>query len=47
MRWCAVAPREVYVRLENSRVWKRIDDEEAGFVVAERRSKAIIANQHI
>lgn len=25
--WCAVAPREVYLRLENSRVWKRIDDE--------------------
>jgi GNAT superfamily N-acetyltransferase len=25
--WCAVAPREVYVRLENSRVLKRIDDE--------------------
>ncbi|HEY8804282.1 MAG TPA: GNAT family N-acetyltransferase [Clostridium sp.] len=25
--WCAVAPREVYLRLENSRVLKRIDDE--------------------
>jgi len=25
--WCAVAPREVYPRLENSKVWKRIDDE--------------------
>lgn len=25
--WCAVAPREVYLRLENSRVWKRIDNE--------------------
>jgi len=24
--WCAVAPREVYLRLENSRVLKRIDD---------------------
>jgi GNAT superfamily N-acetyltransferase len=24
--WCAVAPREVYKRLENSRVLKRIDD---------------------
>jgi GNAT superfamily N-acetyltransferase len=25
--WCAVAPREVYLRLENSRVLKRIDNE--------------------
>lgn len=25
--WCAVAPRDKYVRLENSRVLKRIDDE--------------------
>lgn len=25
--WCAVAPREVYVKLEKSRVWKRIDNE--------------------
>ncbi|HEY8888789.1 MAG TPA: GNAT family N-acetyltransferase [Clostridium sp.] len=25
--WCAVAPREVYLRLEKSRVLKRIDDE--------------------
>ena len=25
--WCAVAPREVYVRLENSRVLKSIDSE--------------------
>jgi GNAT superfamily N-acetyltransferase len=24
--WCAVAPREVYVRLKNSRVLKRVDD---------------------
>lgn len=24
--WCAVAPREVYLKLENSRVLKRIDD---------------------
>lgn len=24
--WCAVAPREVYKRLENSRVLKRVDD---------------------
>ena len=24
--WCAVAPREKFVRLENSRVLKRIDD---------------------
>jgi GNAT superfamily N-acetyltransferase len=24
--WCAVAPREVYVKLENARVLKRIDD---------------------
>lgn len=25
--WCAVAPREKYIRLESSRVFKRIDDE--------------------
>ncbi len=25
--WCAVAPREAYLRLENSKVWKRIDNE--------------------
>lgn len=25
--WCAVAPRDVYLRLENSRVWRRIDKE--------------------
>lgn len=25
--WCAVAPREVYLKLENSRVLKRIDDQ--------------------
>jgi len=25
--WCAVAPRDVYVKLESSRVLKRIDDE--------------------
>ncbi len=25
--WCALAPREVYLRLENSKVWKRIDDQ--------------------
>lgn len=25
--WCAAAPREVYVRLEKSRVLKRVDDE--------------------
>lgn len=24
--WCAVAPREAYLRLENSKVWKRIDN---------------------
>lgn len=24
--WCALAPREVYTKLENSKVWKRIDD---------------------
>jgi GNAT superfamily N-acetyltransferase len=24
--WCAVAPREHYPRLENSRVWARVDD---------------------
>jgi GNAT superfamily N-acetyltransferase len=24
--WCALAPREVYSKLENSKVWKRIDD---------------------
>lgn len=27
MGWCAVAPRDVYVRLENSRVLKRIDSQ--------------------
>jgi len=25
--WCAVAPREVYLKLENSRILKRIDNE--------------------
>ncbi len=25
--WCSVAPREQFVKLENSRVWKRIDEE--------------------
>lgn len=25
--WCSVAPREEFPRLENSRVWKRIDDQ--------------------
>ena len=25
--WCAVAPREKYPRLENSKVWARLDDE--------------------
>ncbi len=25
--WCAVAPREQFPRLENSRVWARVDDE--------------------
>jgi GNAT superfamily N-acetyltransferase len=25
--WCAIAPREAYRRLENSKVWQRIDDE--------------------
>lgn len=25
--WCAVAPRDKYIRLENSRVFKRIDNE--------------------
>lgn len=25
--WCAVAPREVYLKLKNSRVWKSIDNE--------------------
>jgi len=25
--WCAVAPRDKYIRLENSKVFKRIDDE--------------------
>ncbi len=27
--WCAVAPREKYTRLLNSKVWKRLDDEPA------------------
>lgn len=25
--WCAIAPREAFPRLENSKVWKKIDDE--------------------
>lgn len=25
--WCAIAPREQFPRLENSRVWARLDDE--------------------
>jgi GNAT superfamily N-acetyltransferase len=25
--WCALAPREVYSKLENSKVWKRVDDQ--------------------
>jgi hypothetical protein len=25
--WCALAPREVYSKLENSKVWKRIDNQ--------------------
>lgn len=25
--WCAIAPREKYLRLQNSRVWKSIDNE--------------------
>ncbi len=25
--WCALAPREKYTRIENSKVWKRIDDQ--------------------
>lgn len=31
--WCAVAPREKYPRLENSRVLKRIDDEQVWSIV--------------
>ena len=30
--WCAFAPREVFRRLENSRVHKRINDEITGLV---------------
>lgn len=26
--WCAIAPREAYPKLENSKVWKKIDDEQ-------------------
>jgi len=26
--WCAIAPREAFPRLENSKVWKRIDDQQ-------------------
>lgn len=44
--WCAVAPREVYVKLENSRVLKRIDDEPVWsiscfFVAKQYRRKGI------
>lgn len=44
--WCAVAPREVYVRLENARVLKRIDDKPVWsivcfFVIKEYRRKGL------
>lgn len=44
--WCAVAPREVYPRLENSRVWKRIDDEQVWaitcfFITKSHRRKGV------
>lgn len=44
--WCAVAPREVYLRLEKSRVLKRPDDEQVWsitcfFIAKEWRNKGI------
>lgn len=45
--WCALAPREVYMRLENSKVWKWIDDQSAWsipcfFVAKAYRKKGIL-----
>jgi hypothetical protein len=44
--WCAVAPREKFVRLENSRVLKRIDEQSVWsitcfFIIKEFRRKGI------
>ncbi len=44
--WCAVGPRENYIRLENSRVLKRIDDKPVWsvtcfFILKECRRKGI------
>ena len=44
--WCAVAPREVYIRLEKSRVLKRIDDKPVWsiscfFIAKEHRNSGI------
>jgi len=44
--WCAVAPREKYMRLENSRVLKRIDDQPVWsipcfFIAKDERRKGI------
>lgn len=44
--WCAIAPREHYVKLENARVLKRIDDEPVWsipcfFIAKEYRRKGI------
>jgi GNAT superfamily N-acetyltransferase len=44
--WCAVAPREKFIRLENSRVLKRIDDRPVWsvtcfFVIKEYRRKGL------
>jgi GNAT superfamily N-acetyltransferase len=38
--WCAVAPRDKYVRLESSRVFKRIDDEPVWSITCLYLSKA-------
>lgn len=47
--WCAVAPREKYIRLENSRVLKRIDDKPVWsitcfFIAKEYRKKGVSAD---
>ena len=44
--WCAVAPREVYVRLENSRILQPVDDKPVWliscfFIAKEQRRKGL------
>jgi GNAT superfamily N-acetyltransferase len=45
--WCALAPRKDYIRFENSKVWKRIDEEQVWsipcfFVAKPYRRKGIL-----